>query len=295
MNIRWTKILCTCLLLSPLAYADDLKTYFEQQKAEIAPTFQPPALGNDITLTTTAGQKRNGILIKLTDDAVSLMTDSGLKVYKRNTLHDSTRERLFAEDYAHAKAIEKTRKYKQQLHLENIKEMQAGAHDGRIAVTSKLDKKSDKAVEKDERENENTGETTTKITTTKTQTATQKLTVTITNNTTHPDTYTLKWFILAQSVSGGAPKIHDKGSDTVLVDARKRVRHEVTAEEIVATEVTTERESSNGYSGQDPQVNARGSEPAGYVVLLTHGSTILDKKASSKTYLTDDWLDKMQD
>jgi hypothetical protein len=286
--------LCACLLLSQTTFGEDLKAYFEKQKTEIAPTFQPPELGNEITLSLAAGQQRSGILIKLTDSAVSLMTDSGLMVYKRSNLHDSTRALLFAEDYAHAKAIEKTREYKQQRHIENIKEQQAGTHDGRISVASKLDKKSDKTIDEDKRENPNTGDTTTKETTTRTKTAIQKLSVTIANNTTHPDTYTLEWYILAESVSGGEPSTFDDGSETITVGAGKRVRHEIESESMVATEVTVERISSAGSSGQDPQVTARGNEPAGYVVLLKYGNTILDKKASSKSFLTDEWLNKIQ-
>ncbi len=110
MTIRYRTLcaLLACILASVLtSRADDLKAYYEQQKAEIAPTFKAPELGSDITVTLASGKKRNGILMKLTNTEVSLMTDAGSVVYKTTALHETSRVQLFADAFAHTKALER--------------------------------------------------------------------------------------------------------------------------------------------------------------------------------------------
>ena len=38
------------------------------------------------------------------------------------------------------------------------------------------------------------------------------------------------------------------------------------------------------------EVSEKGGKAGGWLVLLKHGDTILDKKASSKTYLSENWM-----
>jgi hypothetical protein len=293
MNKRMALSYALIISLVSLSYSEDLKAYYERQKAEIAPTFKAPQLGSEISITLAAGQARTGILMKLTDTNVSIMTDAGSVVYKKTALHDSARAQLFSEDYADAEALKRTREYKQKLHIENIKEEQAGVHDGRISVSAKVEKESDKEVEEDEKDNEKTGNTTTTTTTTKTRTETQKFTSTISNNTTHPDTYTVEWYVYAKTLIAERSSLHDSGSEKISVGARKRERLDISAKPCTTTEVTVDRTSSNSSNSNDPKITKSGSESAGYLVLLKFGDTILDKKASSKSYLTNEWIEKL--
>jgi hypothetical protein len=292
------------------ARGDDLKAYYEQQKAEFVPTFVAPELGAEVSIKLAAGQTRKGILMKLTASELSLLADTGSTVtYRRTALHESSRAQYFAEDHAHAKALEKMREYRQQLHNEDIAEQQANIHDGRISVTAKVDKDSDKDVDEDERDNEKTGNTTTTTTTTKTYTDIQNLKITIANNATHPDTYTLEWYFFGKAMekttsSGRGDKVdkkplerktalHDSGTKRITVDGRKRRMEEVSSKAFVVEKITVDRVSSNSSNSQDPRVTESGKENAGWLVLLKYGDAILDRKASSKSYLTEEWLDKL--
>lgn len=288
-----TVLACGLLLVAiPQSPADDIKDFYEKQKAEIAPTFTPPELGSEVTVFMAAGQPRTGILMKLTDAEISLMTDAGAVSYKRFALKESSRAQFFAEDFAHVKALEKTQEYKERQHLEGVAQEYASMHEAGLTVVSKIDKSSDKNVEREETETK-AGDTVTTTTTTKTRTEIQNLIVTIANNSTHPDTYTLEWYFLAVPIEGGDATVHDSGTASVTVEARSRHQRTITAAAFVEEEVSVNRDSSNsGHSG-DPRVTKKGKENAGYVVLLKFGSDILDKKASSNTYLSDEWLGKL--
>jgi hypothetical protein len=286
-------LLAIALASTQADQGDDLQAYYEQQKAELAPEFQPPELGTEFAFLTADGQKQLGILMKLGANEISVLSGSKMVVYKRSALHESCRALLFAEDYAHAKAIERTLAYKEQLHVEGIKDEQASTHDGRISVSYKVEKGSSKAVEEDERENESTGNTTTTTTTTKTRTEVQKLAVTLSNNTTHPDTYTLAWYFYADPIGPAGIAVHDSGSEKITVDARQRVRRDLSSKMLTEIEEVVDRESSGGNYSIDPKVTTTGKESAGYLVLLKYGDTILDQKASSNTYLSKEWLEKL--
>jgi hypothetical protein len=278
----------------------DLKAYYEQQKAAILPTFATPELGSQITVHLKSGQSRAGILMKLDKATVSMMSDSGTMIsYQRNALKEETRALLFAEDYAHARALEKTKTYNAQQQEQLVAQQEAGMHDGSIAVTAKTTKDSEKNREKEEKENKETGESIDISTTTKTQTETQKLTVTVTNQTGHPDKFTVEYYFFGKSVSkggrkregiepakGGTIKIHDNGHRSVTLQARGRDKLELTSKKFEVKSVET---SKNGYAGNNPP-KEDGIESAGYLVILKYGSTVLDKKASSRSYLDEEWL-----
>jgi hypothetical protein len=286
-------VLTGIIMLAPPGHSEDLKAYYEQQKAELIPAFKAPQLGSELTLRLAAGQTRTGILMKLTDHDVSLMTDAGSVTYKKTALHESSRAQLFADDFAHIQALERTRAYKQKLHTEHLEKQQTGIHDGRISITSKVEKDSEKEVEEDEKENENTGDTLTTTTTTKTRTEIQKLAVTLSNNTTHPDIYTLEWYFYAKSLVAEQTSLHDSGTEKISVGAKQRERFDITSKTYTTTEVTVDRESSNSGNTKDPSVTHSGTENAGYLVLLKYGDEILDKKSSSKSFLTDEWINTL--
>jgi hypothetical protein len=293
--IKITVSLLVISMISPVAgAADDLKAFYEKQKAEIAPTFVAPQLGSEVNIKLAAGQPRSGILMKLTADSIALMTDTGMVTYKRTVLHESSRAIFFAEDYAHVKALEKTREYKQQLYMENMAETAANMHEGRISVSAKVDKSSDKEIEENEQENEKTGDSRTTTITTRTYTDIQNLQITISNNTTHPDTYTLAWYFFGKSVESDTVRVHDSGTRKVTVGGRKREQEKVSSNAYVVEKVARTSTSSNSNSSGDARISESGEENAGWLVLLKYGNEIMDKKASAKTYMSEEWLRKVQ-
>ncbi|MDF7822405.1 hypothetical protein P4B35_00150 [Pontiellaceae bacterium B12227] len=307
--IKLALILAVVLSVTTHA-ADDLKTYYEKQKAELAPTFEAPQLGSQVTVKTAAGQSRTGILMKLDALSISLMTDTGNVSYKRMALHETSRAQFFAEDFAHVKALEMTRLYKDELHKENVAERAAGIHAGTLYISAKVDKDSDKKVEKKENENKRTGEKRESSITTRTYSETQVLNIGVANTTTHSDRYTVEYFFFYKTVSSDNDdkkkkekepeadvkeyknvRLLDKGSKSVTVDAKRRETISITSEPCVVEKVETT--SSSGYSSnRGPRVSGR--ESAGYLVLLRYGSEILDKKASAKSYLDDEWVNKFK-
>lgn len=308
MNLmKMALVLVAAVCLSATA-ADDLKTYYEKQKAEIAPTFTAPQLGSQVTVKTAGGQTRTGILMKLDTASLMLMTDSGNVSFKRMALHETSRARFFAEDYAHVKALEKTKLYKDDLHKENLAEEAAGIHAGTLYVSAKVDKDSDKNVEKKENENKKTGKKQESSITTRTYSETQVLNIGVANSTTHSDSYTVDYFFFYKTVTDKDSKrkkkekepeaevkeyknvrLLDKGTKRITVDARRRETFSISSEACVVEKIETT--GSNGYTNSR---GPSGKESAGYLVLLKYGSEILDKKASAKSYLDDEWVDKFK-
>jgi len=272
----------------------------EMIRAQLRERFQAPDTGSEITVRMAVGTTRTGIMTALTEDSVTLQIGKMSLTYKSSALHKKTRYILFADDYADARLGEHMRKLQLQRHLQHAESRQDDAqkhipevkHEGRIAVLSKVAKKSDRDVKEEEKVGKKTGETRTITTTTKTRSETPKLTVTIYNPTTHQDTYTLEWYCFAKPSHGDRITARDRGTEKITVGSRKRVRHDIIAKAMVTRETTVDRENANGHS-QDPYVSETGEECAGYLVLLKHGDIILDRKASSKKYLTNEWLARL--
>ncbi|MEE9368815.1 MAG: hypothetical protein V3V05_08115 [Pontiella sp.] len=292
INILLRALLILTVTIASSNAAEDLKAYYEEQKVEIVQTFRPPQLGSEVSVKLAIGQARSGILMKLNADSITLMTDTKMVTYKRTILHESSRAYFFPEDYAHVKALKKTREYKEQLHIEGVAEQQANTHDASLSVSSKLTKKSDRDVEEEERENKKTGNSTTITTTTRTYTQIQNLQITIANNTTHEDFYTLAWYFLGESTAGENVSIADSGTKKVSVNARSRIQEKVSSKPFVVEKVTVSRANSNYSGNKDDKENGMGRESAGWIVIVKYESEIVDKKASSKTYLTDEWINK---
>lgn len=300
-------ILLVALILAISSFAaDDLKSYYEKQKAEILPTFSAPQLGSQVTIKITNGQTRTGILMKLSADSLSLMSDTGATMdYKRTALHETSRAQFFAGDFAHIKALELTKEYKDKLHAGYVAEKEAGVHDGRITVTAKSEKENDKEVEKEERENKNTGEKRVYTTTTRTYQDVINLKVNVANFATHADSFTVKYCFFGQRVSKGERNNNKKNKDTdeikpgtlslksegvkkVSVDPRGRKTVDIKSEPFVITK--TELDTGTGYTNRDPAV--KGEESAGWLVILMYGDRVLDTQASHKSYLSESWIKK---
>ena len=300
MNMLSSLTIAALLCLTSAAQENDPRVFYETAKKEIAPTFIAPSLGSQVTITTASGQAREGILMKLDAGAITLMTDTGSVSYKRSALKEASRSEFFAEDFAHVKALEKTKLFKDELRKENLAAEAASIHSGVLSVRGKIDKDSDKHVEQEDRESPQSGEKRQITTTTRTYTETQQLTIGVANNTTHAENYTVDYFVFYRTVLGEDQsetepadkdvRLQDKGSRRVTVDANRRESFSIESEPCVVEKVSVDR---GGYSG-DRAPRSSGKESAGYLVLLKHGSTVLDKKASAKSYLDDEWVDKFK-
>lgn len=292
MNIRSLMVAaCIAGWLQVAQAAEDLRAYYETQKKEAAEDFAPPRLGSQVAIRLAAGQVREGILMKLDSESLSLMTDNGTVDYRRSMLHDSTRQSFFAEDYASAIALERTREYKNQIYAENLAEYHAGIHSGSLSVTSKSDKDSEKEVEEEEREGKD-GSTIATTTTTRTYTEVQNLKVTVANLATHPDSYTLAWAFIGKSVVTGALSVHDSGNMQVAVDGRNRKTLQIASKGFIVEKETRSIQTTSSGS-RDPSETVSGTDNAGWVVVLKHGSEVLDVEASSSSYQTDEWINRL--
>ena len=172
---------------------------------------------------------------------------------------------------------------------QNLEPRQDITHAGRLSVICKVEKDSDRNEEETERPNRITGDIVIITTCTKTKSETPALAVTISNNTTHPDAFTLEWYSYATLPGGKNIITNDSGSENITVAARGRCKESITPRTMTLTETTVEIEYANG-DVSDPKITETGRIYAGYLMLLKHGDTILDKKASSKNYLTDQWI-----
>jgi hypothetical protein len=298
-------LLTTALLLSfccSTRAAEDLKVYYEAQKAEILPSFKAPQLGSEVTLKLASGQSRTGILMKLSPVSLSLMTETGNATFQRMALHESSRAVFFAEDFAHVAALEKTREYRQEVMKETQAEEQANIHDGRISVSAKNTKTNEKDEKVEETENKRTGEKRKQSTVTRTYGETQQLKITVYNSTAHSDTFSLEWFFFSKNVAKGGtekerekdkkddvPKLQNSAKKQVTLDGLAQLEIEINSNPYVVTRTET---STGGNSGRN-EPRTTGAESAGWLVLLKYNDEILDKKASAKSYLDDDWIKQL--
>lgn len=317
VNMRSVLMVCLTLIFIGSAGAADLKAYYETQKAEITPTFIAPQLGSEVTIELLSGRARTGILMKLDANELTLMSADGKSaIFKRAALKESSRARFFAADYAHVKAMEKTRAYKQQLLQENLAQEAANTHEARLSVSPKLTKSNRKAEEVTERELKQTGEKRRIVTTTRTDSETLSLNISVANTTTHPDTYTIDYYFFSKSVAKGDEtpaekkkkkkkeqageteglinnqiRLKSKSSRSLTVPARSRESISIASEPFEVQRV--EIDNGSGYSGnRAPRIT--GTESAGYLVVLKHGTTVLDRKASARSYLDEEWLSKIR-
>lgn len=261
--------LLTVTLLSAFsAQSENLRAYYEQQKIEIVSTFQAPEPGTKLTIVLVSDGEIQGTLVKLTDTELTLMTPEGETLYPQTALTKSSRTKLFAADYADAEARKRTLLRKKELQTE----VAANTHKGQITVSAKTETDIDSTKEKKKN----------KTTTTKTKSVVMELTITTRNKTSHTDTYQLEWFVFSRSVNDREITTHDSGVEEITVEAGKPLTHKIKAKPI--TEITVAKEDKK------PQVS--GDKKAGYLVLLKHGDTILNKQSNSKTFLTDAGIEK---
>jgi hypothetical protein len=260
----------------------DFRAYFEEQKAQYLVEFVAPAVGDQVSLETINGQIRVGTLFKLSKSAAVLLTERGEIEYRRNMLAQSSRNLLFAEDFAQAKAIEMTRTYKQQV----LAEEEMKGHLAYVMVRGELKNKSEKEVK-------DLNEAGTLQQVTRTRDEFYELDISVVNNGAEEQEYTVNWYVIGHGTGEGAAvdKILNRGRRTVTVEAGRRIKFSVKTETVSSTEEKKDQWGKEG-SGMQTVVSASGDSSDGYVVTLKAGAELLDRKSNNRKFLTDEWADR---
>ncbi len=256
----------------------ELKAYYEKQKVEIAKNFTGPELKSEITVVLKNGEGKTGVLRQLSDNGVQLLAGGTLVTYRKRHLNEATCAQLFAEEYAHAEAIRRTRAYKRG----HTKRVQDTAHKGSLSVRSKVKETRDQKTEVKEIE-----EGTWNIET-KDFTRVQNLKVTVVNRTSHPDTYSLEWYFFVKDKKGSRVTIHSKGSKEITLKGRQKGTHEVASKEYASQKLARGWVACCGMSADYEDVT--GVDVEGYLVVLKCGNEVLARDASAKRYLDPDWI-----
>ena len=275
-------ILCGLLvgfwMLAVPAQSEDLKAYYEKQKAEIAPTFTAPELGSEVTVVLLDGQERTGVLKQLTDNGVQLLSDGTLVTFRKHELLEGSCPHLFADDYAHVEAIKRTRVYKQG----HAKRVRDNIHEASLSVSTKNKKSSSSETENKDAEAGSWDINT------KTRNMVKTLVVSIANRTTHADSYTLKWYFFAQDLDQNSIVIQSLGSEKIELEGKQRVKREIVSKEYTTETITRNWVACCGKSTSSQE--KKGVQERGYLVLLKCGDEVVARQASSKSYLDPDWL-----
>lgn len=258
---------------------EELKAYYEKQKEELAPTFVAPETGSEIMVVLLDGEERTGTLRQLTDNGIQLLSDGALVTFRKRELTEGTCAKLFAEDYAHAEAIKRTHAYKRG-HSARVLEK---AHKGTLSGRVKMERDSSRNTEIEESEDG------TWTIDTKDYVSTQNLTATLANKTTHPDTFTLKWYFFVQTKDGKKNiRIHSRGSKEFKLEGGQKIQHKIVSEEYALKKVSRGWVACCGKS--EDHENVTGEEEKGYLLVLKCDDEILARDASSKRYLHPDWV-----
>jgi len=271
--------------------ANELKNYYETQKAELLKNFKAPAIGSMVTIKLVGGMTRTGKLVALNPDSVTLELPVGPITYKKKLLNNATRRKLFAEDYANQVAIQRTLELKAKKYGTSRK--QAEMHTARLSVKADLDK--DRKVEKIEgKHNPNSNNDNVRITRKATESQTYKLDITLSNPTPNTDTYQLEWYFMSRGVNGKSSSVMcEKGSKEFTIEGRKRIKHTVTSKTL--TNGSSKQSGGNDRGDRNtPKARASGSVYTGYVVLVRHGDKILAKASNNNSFLKEDWLEKLK-
>lgn len=260
------------------AQSEDLKAYYEKQKAELVQSFTAPASGTDITLVLLDGEEKTGVIRHLSENGIQILSDNALATFRKHELDKATCAKLFAEEYAHVEAIKRTRAYKRGA----SERARLNIHKGSLSVSSSIKRSSDMSSDSDERDGGTMEEEV------KAYSRVQNLMVSVANRADHPDTYSLKWYFFVQKIGTDNVSIHSSGSEKIELEGREKVKRKIVSKEYSSKKVTKSWISCPKCSTSDTKVS--GEEGEGYLVLLMCGDEIIDKEASSKRYLNEDWL-----
>jgi len=190
---------------------------------------------------------------------------------------------LFAEDYAKAKAYEKTRNLK--FHNETAARLERGEKlKVGLSVKHDIDKKKDKEVSAEEYSSE------TKIT----QESVCTLDISLSNPSAFDTIVNLRWyFIIMDHNAEGGPElaVGNWSGQWTPVKKRERYRHQVESPVFKMTEQVNEYENED--DGSVKKVNTWGRECIGYLVLVKYQDMILAMDSSAEEFQTEEFLAKL--
>lgn len=262
--------------LAASANAEDYRAYYEKQKAGLKKTFVAPAVGSEVKLLLLDGEEYTGSLKQLTEGGVQILSDEITLSFRKHELDKTTCVRLFAEEYAHAVALEKTRAYKKNGGAKPVKH---------IAVLNVKDKV-ERSIEKEGSEEETDSGTWLRELTTKT--SIQNLEISVANMTSHPDTFTLAWYFFSEEIDGEGIRIHSQGSEIIEIGSKKKLKRSVKSDEYIARRKTDNFVACCGKATDNEKKD--GLDDKGYLVVVKCGDKVIARKASSKAYLNVDWV-----
>ena len=276
-------IYCGALLgfwmLAMPAQAEDLRTYYEQQKLELAKTFVAPEAGAEITLVLLDGEEKSGVIRHLSETGVQILSDNALVTFRKHELDEASCAQLFADEYAHVEAIKRTRAHKQGSAVRT----QRNTHQGKLSVLTEVERDGTRDVKNKDHTDGATTETETK-----TQTEVRNLKISVANRMAHPDTYTVKWYFFAQDMNKDSIYIQSRGSKEIQLKGREQVKHTISSEGCTTKKVARNYTACCGKSTSSEKKS--GVMERGYLVVLKCGDEVLSREASSKHYLDPDWV-----
>lgn len=284
-------ILAGALVSAGTAADEEIKSYYEQQKAIFQWAFKAPAIGSDIVVVLENGEEHRGILKKLSDKGVQILSGEELLTCRRKELSDETRMLLFAADYAHFKALESARSYDKL--SDETKAQLSGVpgrvYPGKLSVSVKKDKDADRS------EDGSLSTSGYRSEERKAWSEVQHLTVSVSNSTSVPATYSLRWYFFSRDVGTDRLAIHCQGYEIIKLKGKQKVKKGVSSKKYTkhrsSTNTTTRYAGRNKTTADEREW---GVEEEGYLVLLMSGDTVVDRKASAKRYLDPDWIGTLQ-
>jgi hypothetical protein len=157
----------------------------------------------------------------------------------------------------------------------------------RISVKGELEKERDSSKNESEKSSSKT----------KTETQHYELVITTANTGKQEGTFDLEWYFFKRSWEEkgkkGDPVLCEKDKTTLSLGGMKRQTHEVTSKTLRWEESKTSKSGKSSSSKNSSGKSITGEMYAGYVVLLRAEGEIIAKYASEKKYLTEEWMDKL--
>lgn len=114
-----------------------------------------------------------------------------------------------------------------------------------------------------------------------------ELTVTVLNTTEHSGSCSLEWYYLAKAAEGDDISLHESGCEKITVEPFSRQKQIIDVKKLEAIKTTVQRGTGAA------RISFSGRESAGYVVVLKCGDTVVDRKASSEEYLSEQWINRL--
>lgn len=285
-------LLILLISVAATAGATDLRAYYEEQKAEAIKSFSAPETGSSVRVKLATGTVRSGTLQALNTDSVTVETEIGPITYKKAMIDASSRRLFFADDYAEAIAVSRTKQLKMQQSRSTQKSGADVVHSARVTATGKVRRERNTKKEISEKTNKEKGTTEEKETRITTETQIYNIEIALANTSRNEDTFKLEWYFLCRNIEGDSDLfIAEKGSKEFTIAGQSRIKHAVSSSPVTRVKI----QKSGGDNSDKDTDSESGADLKGYIVVARHGDKILSKTATSSGLLKEDWLKKLDD